>query len=133
MSRTHTLKYRQASEKPSVAEPPVSSPDTTPTDTAPSLSPSPEDIKTGATPRKSRVERQDVGMYPIKELTFTQVVKIPRIGITRGLTTKEADKTAMYPGDYQTVESLMVSDEGVIIVNGKFRIPIAGGSVLGWQ
>lgn len=132
MSRTHTSKYRQASEKLSAAEQPDSSQAITPTDTEPSLSPSPEDIKPGATRQKSPVVRPNLGLYQIRELTFNHLVKIPQIGVGVGLTVNKPAET-VYPGNYIIVDSLSVCDEGVVIVNGEFRIPIDGGAILGWR
>lgn len=35
-------------------------------------------------------------------------------------------------GNGATVESLALRDDLVIIVNGTFKMPVAGGAILGW-
>jgi hypothetical protein len=143
MSRIHTSSYQKRSVKLSSVEPRASNPDTTPIATEPSLSPS-QPRTTGATPQKSPDEKRSqkadvpaaspvVGIWPIRELWFTQLVKLPDIGTTLALTTDEVNALQESTSHRRSVEKLVVSDEGVVIINGSFRIPISGGSILGWR
>lgn len=37
-----------------------------------------------------------------------------------------------YGGNGATVESISLRDDVVIIVNGTFKMPVAGGAIVGW-
>lgn len=142
-SKTPTSNYQKRLAKLSPVEPLESSQDTTPTDTEPSLSPSQAET-TGATPQKSPAEKRPqkagaqapspvVGVWPIRELWFTQLVKLPDIGTTLALTTDTVNALQESTSHRRSVDKMVVSDEGVVIINGSFRIPISGGSILGWR
>lgn len=72
-------------------------------------------------------------MWPIRELWFTQLVKLPDLGVTLALTTEEISVLQESTSHRRHVDKLVVSDEGVVIINGSFRVPISGGSILGWR
>lgn len=79
----------------------------------------------------SRTVSNDGSLQKLRALHFHKLTKVPGVGVVNFLTTEPTPDVGM-GGNGATVESIALRDDLVLIINGTFKIPVAGGAVLGW-
>lgn len=56
---------------------------------------------------------------------------VPTLGAVRTLSTLQPDQLGISVKHVDTIT--LLPDEGILVINGWFRMPTTGGAILGWH